>query len=102
MTASENYYARALPEINPSRYPLRTLRVPFATARFSTKLETRAFSSLWKRLETLLQYWRRGNASGEISHCRGSPYSKQTIGRFTLAKMGLWWLKALNCKSAFA
>ena len=26
MTASENYYARALPEINPSRYPSRTLR----------------------------------------------------------------------------
>ena len=26
MTASENYYARAFPEINPSRYPSRTLR----------------------------------------------------------------------------
>ena len=57
MTAFKNCYARALPIIIPSRYPSRTLRVPFATAGLSTKLEMRAFSNLWKRLETLLETW---------------------------------------------
>ena len=57
MTASENCYARVLPKTIPSRYPSRTLRVPFATAGFSTKLKMRAFSNLWKRLETLLETW---------------------------------------------
>ena len=57
MTASENCYARAFSKISPSRYPSRTLRVPFATAGFSTKLEMRAFSNIWKRLETLLETW---------------------------------------------
>ena len=55
MTASPNCYAWVLPKIIPSRYPSRTLRVPFATARFSTNLEMRASSNLRKRLETLLE-----------------------------------------------
>ena len=59
MTASENCYARVLPKIIPSRYPSRTLRVPFATARFLTKLEIADISSPWKRLETLLETWQR-------------------------------------------
>ena len=33
----------------PSRYPSRTLRVPFATARFLTQLEIADISSPWKR-----------------------------------------------------
>ena len=57
MTAFKTCYAWAFPKISPSRYSSRTLRVPFATARFSTKLEMRAFSNLWKRLETLLETW---------------------------------------------
>ena len=34
---------------NTSRYPSRTLRVAFATAEFSTKLDIGRFLSLWKR-----------------------------------------------------
>ena len=59
MTAFKKSYAWAFPKISPSRYPSRTLRVPFATAGFSTKLEMRAFSNLWKRPETQLKTWQR-------------------------------------------
>ena len=96
MTAFKNYYARAFSKLSPSRYPSRTLR----DCRVFNKVGNESFL---EPLET------HGNATGdvakllcEISHCRGSPYSKQTIGCFTLAQMGLWWLKALNCKGAFA
>ena len=59
MTASENCYARAFPKIIPSRYPSRTLRVPFATARFLTQLEIADILSPWKLAETLLETWQR-------------------------------------------
>ena len=59
MTAYKNCYARAFSKISPSRYPSRTLRVPFATAGFLTKLEIADISSPWKRLETLLETWQR-------------------------------------------
>ena len=55
MISCQYYYARTFVKIFTSRYPSRTLRVPFATARFSTKMEIAAFSNLWKRLETQLE-----------------------------------------------
>ena len=57
MTASQNCYARAFSKISPSRYPSRTLRVPFATARFLTQLEIADISSPWKRPERRLETW---------------------------------------------
>ena len=53
-----------------------TLRVPFATAKFSTKLEITAFRTSgnpWKR------NWKRGKDSGKISHCRVGPSDGKSI-----------------------
>ena len=49
MTAYENSCVCSFPKIITSRYPSRTLRVAFATAEFSTKLDIGRFLSLWKR-----------------------------------------------------
>ena len=58
MTAYENYCVCSFPKLFTSRYPSRTLRVPFATARFSTKLEMKSFL---EPLET------PGNATGDVA-----------------------------------
>ena len=59
MTAFENCYVRAFPKISPSRYPSRTLRVPFATAGFLAKLQIADIWNPWKLPETLLETWPR-------------------------------------------
>ena len=106
MTASENCYARVFPKIITSRYPSRTLR----DCRVFNKVGNASFL---EPLET------PGNATGDVAKLLVRSLTvveahtgcftlaqidcfTRTIDCFTLAQMGIWWLKALNCKGAFA